>query len=80
MLEDDAVIPGKSADSHLIELVTSDDKDERMPKDKPPLSADEVKTLREWIDAGLPWEAGFTFAANDLRTAASTAATRVATR
>ena len=24
-----------------------------------------MKTLREWIDAGLPWEAGFTFAARD---------------
>ena len=23
------------------------------------------KTLREWIDAGLPWEAGFTFAVRD---------------
>jgi hypothetical protein len=64
LLEGDAVIPGKSSDSHLIELVTSDDKDERMPKDKLPLSAGEIKTLREWIDAGAPWEAGFTFAAN----------------
>ena len=36
-----------------------------MPKKKPPLSADEIKTLTEWIDAGAPWDAGFTFAAND---------------
>ena len=61
----DVVEPGKAADSHLIELVTSDDKDERMPKDKPPLSAADVKSLRDWIDAGLPWEAGFTFAIRD---------------
>jgi len=62
VLDGGAVLPGDAAGSHLIALVTSDDKDERMPKDKPALSAAEIKTLREWIDAGLPWEAGFTFA------------------
>ncbi len=65
ILDAGAIEPGNSADSHLIELVTSDDKDERMPKDKPPLSAKDIKTLREWIDAGAPWESGFTFAALD---------------
>jgi hypothetical protein len=62
ILKAGAVEPGKSADSHLIDLVTSTDKEERMPKGKPALSADEVKTLRDWIDQGMPWEAGFTFA------------------
>src|SRR3954447_5451459 len=57
-----AAEPGKAAESRIIELVTSDDKEERMPKDKPPLSAGDVKTLREWIDQGMPWESGFTFA------------------
>src|SRR3954453_20503056 len=57
-----AAEPGKAAESRIIELVTSDDKEERMPKDKPPLSASEIKTLRDWIDQGMPWEAGFTFA------------------
>lgn len=65
VLDGGAVLPGKATGSHLIELVTSDDKDERMPKDKPPLSADDIKTLREWIDAGMQWDAGFTFAASD---------------
>jgi hypothetical protein len=51
-----------TAASRLIELVTTDDAEVRMPKEKPPLSAAEIKTLREWIDAGLPWEDGFTFA------------------
>lgn len=64
-LKDAAVVPGNSTGSHLIELVSSDDKDERMPKDKPPLSADEIKTLRAWVDAGAPWETGFTFALNE---------------
>ena len=62
ILKAGAVEPGKSADSHLIDLVTSTDKEERMPKGKPALSAAEVKTLRDWIDQGMPGEAGFTFA------------------
>src|SRR4051812_34301751 len=45
-----AVEPGKAADSHLIDLVTSQDKKERMPKGKPALSAAEIKSLRVWID------------------------------
>jgi hypothetical protein len=57
--------PGKAAESHLIELVTSNDKDERMPKDKPALSAADVKALRDWIDQGMTWEAGFTFATRE---------------
>src|SRR5262245_51905272 len=39
ILKAGVVEPGKAADSHLIELVTSNDKEERMPKDKPALSA-----------------------------------------
>jgi hypothetical protein len=65
ILEAKVAEPGHAADSHLIELVTSDDKEERMPKGKPRLSDADVKSLRDWIDAGMPWEAGFTFAARD---------------
>ena len=65
LLEGGSIVPGKAEASHLIELVTSDDKDVRMPKDKPPLSAADVKALRNWIDADVPWEAGFTFATRE---------------
>jgi hypothetical protein len=65
ILDAKAVEPGKAAKSRLIELVTSNDKEERMPKDKPPLATADVKKLRDWIDAGMPWEAGFTFASRD---------------
>jgi len=65
ILKAGVVEPGKAADSHLIDLVTSDDKKERMPKDKPALSATDVNALRNWIDEGMPWEAGFTFATRD---------------
>jgi hypothetical protein len=65
ILKADVVELGKAADSHLIDLVTSDDKKERMPKGKPALSAADVKALRDWIDEGMPWEAGFTFATRE---------------
>ncbi len=50
------IIPGKSADSPLIQRVASRDKSERMPpKEKPALSAAQVATLRIWIDQGAKW-------------------------
>jgi hypothetical protein len=65
LVDSTSAIPGDSEKSYLIEIITSDDPDFRMPKDKPPLPDAVVKTLREWIDAGLPWEPGFTFAPRD---------------
>jgi hypothetical protein len=64
MLETGAVEPGDSSASYLIDLVTSADKELRMPPEGPALSAAEVEVLRRWIDAGLPWEEGFTFREN----------------
>jgi hypothetical protein len=64
MLETGAVEPGDSSASYLIDLVTSDDEEVRMPLEAPPLTAEEVDVLRRWIDAGLPWEEGFTFREN----------------
>jgi hypothetical protein len=61
LLEVGVAEPGDSASSAIIDRVTSADADVRMPPEGPPLSAAEVDVLRRWIDAGLPWEAGFTF-------------------
>jgi hypothetical protein len=62
IVDSSSAVPGDAAKSYLIEMVTTADPEVRMPKDKPPLPDAAVRTLREWIDAGLPWEAGFTFA------------------
>ncbi len=61
MLENDMVLPGKSAESALVHLITSDDPDERMPREGEPLSQEEIAVLRSWIDEGLAWEEGFSF-------------------
>ena len=64
-IEGGAGVPGDADASYLIEMITTDDAEVRMPKDKPPLDEATVQKLRDWINAGLPWEPGFTFAARD---------------
>ena len=55
------VVSGKSAESELIKRLTSDDPDVKMPPDGPRVPAEKVALLKAWINAGLPWERGFTF-------------------
>jgi WD40 repeat protein len=46
------VRPGKSAESILIQLVTSADAKKRMPLDGDPLPKDTIELIRRWIDTG----------------------------
>jgi len=55
-------IAGRSAESHLIELVSGLDPDNVMPLKGSKLSAKQVGLLRAWIDQGMKWDAGITFA------------------
>jgi hypothetical protein len=50
-----AVIPGNADDSLLIRRLLGLDGEDRMPKDKDPLPADEIATLRAWIAQGAGW-------------------------
>jgi Protein of unknown function (DUF1553)/Protein of unknown function (DUF1549)/Planctomycete cytochrome C len=47
------IVPGRSADSLLVQHLTGALKP-RMPFESPPLPADEVARIRAWIDAGAP--------------------------
>lgn len=51
-------LPGKSADSPLIRLVTSKDKEDRMPPEGDALNTKEIQTLIQWIDEGALWPDG----------------------
>jgi hypothetical protein len=53
--------PGNSAKSLMMHLITSDDEDERMPPKGDGLTEKEVALVAAWINAGAPWEPGFTF-------------------
>ncbi len=57
----EVAVPGKSADSEIYRRITSKDPDERMPNKGEPLTGEQIATVKKWIDAGLPWENGFTF-------------------
>ena len=56
-----AVVPGKSAESYFIELVSGLNKELVMPEKGSKLKPAQIALLRAWIDQGLPWDAGFTF-------------------
>ncbi len=58
-----AIVPGDVDASHLIDRVTSDDPDQRMP---PPDSArqlteDEINKLKQWIAEGATWKTHWAF-------------------
>jgi len=53
-----ALVPGKPAESLLIDLVTLDKAGHAaMPKKRDPLKPAEIDTLTRWIAAGAPWSA-----------------------
>ncbi|MCO6457347.1 MAG: DUF1549 domain-containing protein, partial [Pirellulaceae bacterium] len=50
-----AIVPGRSEASYLIERILHEDASKRMPLDLPPLTDQEVTTLRSWIDHAAAW-------------------------
>ncbi|PAW61243.1 MAG: hypothetical protein B9S37_06275 [Verrucomicrobiia bacterium Tous-C3TDCM] len=52
---------GNSKDSLMMHLILSEDEDERMPPKGDGLNEKEIATIAAWINAGAPWEPGFTF-------------------
>ncbi len=56
-----AVVPGRSADSLLVQLVAGQDEDRVMPARGKRLTAEQVGVLRAWIDQGLSWPENFSF-------------------
>jgi len=60
-LESGSVELGKSGESELLERLTTDDLELRMPLEKDSLTEKQIAIFRAWIDQGLPWEEGFTF-------------------
>ncbi len=60
----EAIVPGKAAESPLIERITSDDPDERMPppvSKRPRLSPEAVAKIRRWIDEGAKYESHWAY-------------------
>ena len=49
------IVPGKSAESRVINRVLGLGGEDRMPLNKPPLSPHEIDLLSKWIDQGAKW-------------------------
>lgn len=65
-----AIVPGKSAESPLIEFVSGTDPDTLMPpkkSDQKRLSGEQVAVLRAWIDQGAVWPDSASVVAKDPR-------------
>jgi hypothetical protein len=52
------IVPNEPASSPLIELVTSDDLEVRMPPQGPPLPMESIQILSGWIEQGALWPDG----------------------
>ena len=57
-LTDGYIEPGDPESSHLLDLITPANGKASMPKDADPLSAEEVRLIRDWIRAGAVWPEG----------------------
>ncbi len=51
-----AIVPGKSAESELVQRVTAEELSQRMPPKGEPLGPGEIAKLRAWIDQGAKYE------------------------
>ncbi len=51
-----AIVPGNTWKSELLSRITHHDPEFRMPLDADPLSNEEVKLFRRWINQGAPWK------------------------
>ncbi len=47
-----AIVPGEPDESYLVDQITPADGKAEMPKDKDPLTADQVAKIRQWISEG----------------------------
>lgn len=58
-----AIVPGKSADSHLVERIFSQDETEKMPPEEThkPLSESQKQLLKRWIEEGAEYQAHWAY-------------------
>ncbi|MCA9044831.1 MAG: DUF1549 domain-containing protein, partial [Planctomycetaceae bacterium] len=61
--EEPVIVPGDASKSLLIQRITSDDENERMPPPKhgKPLTAAEIDLLKRWVASGAEWEDHWSF-------------------
>ncbi|KAA5538980.1 DUF1553 domain-containing protein [Roseiconus nitratireducens] len=53
-----SIVAGQASSSPLIELITAEDPDTRMPPDGDPLPARDIESLTAWVEQGAVWPDG----------------------
>ena len=54
--EKPAIVPGNAHTSEMIQRLTAEDPEIRMPLDADPLSDEDIGILKQWIDEGAEWD------------------------
>ena len=54
--ETDPIVPEDPDGSELVRLISTDDDDERMPKDSESLTAEQIQVIRSWIEQGAKFD------------------------
>lgn len=65
-IDADVIVPGNPAESWILDMVSSDDPDMRMPPKGDPLSEEEIDKLRAWIENGAEYQAHWAYQKPDL--------------
>ncbi len=60
-IDADVIVPGNPTESWILDVVSSDDPDLRMPAKGDPLSSEEIELLRAWIENGAEYEAHWAY-------------------
>ncbi len=60
-IDADVIVPGDPVESWILEVVSTDDPDLRMPPKGDPLSSEEIEKLRAWIADGAAYEAHWAY-------------------
>jgi hypothetical protein len=59
--EEPCVTPGNPGQSELIRRITTADEEDRMPREKPALTREEVEILTRWVKQGAHWDDPWSF-------------------
>lgn len=54
--KDAPVVPGRSAESHLYQLLIAKDEDDRMPQKDEPLPPSQIALIKQWIEQGAKFD------------------------
>ena len=68
LLKAEVIVIGHPEESELVRRISSNDPDERMPPNGPPLDPQTIEKIKLWIAQGAPWEEGYALSPQENQT------------